>query len=134
MKKHSGTILLVLIFFVGLAVMLYPTISDYIQQIRLMPDAPKSYHVVTYGCQMNAHDSEIQNAFIQRMLAAPDKISHCFNCLKACNPATAPYCITQALINAVVGDLDNGLIFCGSRVGEIREITTVPKLMQELTV
>ena len=76
----------------------------------------------------------IKNAFIQRMLAAPDKISHCFNCLKACNPATAPYCITQALINAVVGDLDNGLIFCGSRVGEIREITTVPKLMQELTV
>ena len=76
----------------------------------------------------------IKNAFIQRMLAAPDKISHCFNCLKACNPATAPYCITQALVNAVVGDLDNGLIFCGSRVGEIREITTVPKLMQELTV
>ena len=76
----------------------------------------------------------IKNAFIQRMLAAPDKISHCFNCLKACNPVTAPYCITQALINAVVGDLDNGLIFCGSRVGEIREITTVPKLMQELTV
>ena len=32
MKKHSGTILLVLIFFVGLAVMLYPTISDYINQ------------------------------------------------------------------------------------------------------
>ena len=76
----------------------------------------------------------IKNAFIERMLAAPDKISHCFNCLKACNPATAPYCITQALINAVVGDLDNGLIFCGSRVGEITKITTVPKLMQELTV
>ena len=76
----------------------------------------------------------IKNAFIERMLAAPDKISHCFNCLKACNPATAPYCITQALINAVVGDLDNGLIFCGSRVGEIKKITTVPKLMQELTV
>ena len=76
----------------------------------------------------------IKNAFIERMLTAPDKISHCFNCLKACNPVTAPYCITQALINAVVGDLDNGLIFCGSRVGEIKEITTVPKLMQELTI
>ena len=60
--------------------------------------------------------------------------AHCYRCLKHCNPGTTPYCITQALINAVVGDLDNGLIFCGSRVGEIREITTVPKLMQELTV
>ena len=28
------------------------------EQVRLLPHRPKSYHVVTYGCQMNAHDSE----------------------------------------------------------------------------
>lgn len=76
----------------------------------------------------------IRNAFIDEITANPGRVSYCFNCLKACNPATAPYCITQALINAVKGDLDHGLIFCGSRVGEITEITTVPKLMKELTV
>ena len=32
MKKHLSTILLVLIFLVGLAVMLYPTVSDYWNQ------------------------------------------------------------------------------------------------------
>lgn len=96
----------------------------------MLPKKMLSLSKARWECPARA----IKNAFIQRMLAAPDKISHCFNCLKACNPATAPYCITQALINAVVGDLDNGLIFCGSRVGEIREITTVPKLLQELTV
>lgn len=76
----------------------------------------------------------IRNAFIDDITANPGKVNYCFNCLKACNPATAPYCITQALINAVKGDLDHGLIFCGSRVSEINEITTVPKLIAELTV
>ena len=32
-----------------------------------MPDAPKSYHVVTYGCQMNAHDSEILAGMLRDM-------------------------------------------------------------------
>lgn len=76
----------------------------------------------------------VRNAFIDNITADPGKISHCFNCLKACNPATAPYCITQALINAVKGDLDHGLIFCGSRVSEINRITTVPELIAELAV
>lgn len=76
----------------------------------------------------------VRNAFIDNITENSGKISHCFNCLKACNPATAPYCITQALINAVKGDLDHGLIFCGSRVGEIDKITTVPALVAELTV
>ena len=29
-----------------------------IQQILSMSDRPRSFHIVTYGCQMNAHDSE----------------------------------------------------------------------------
>ena len=30
----------------------------YAAMVSAMADRPKSYHVVTYGCQMNAHDSE----------------------------------------------------------------------------
>ncbi len=29
-----------------------------IQQMQNMPNRPQSFHIVTYGCQMNAHDSE----------------------------------------------------------------------------
>ena len=29
------------------------------QQVRFHPERPQSYYIVTYGCQMNAHDSEI---------------------------------------------------------------------------
>ncbi|MCD8365728.1 MAG: nitronate monooxygenase [Clostridiales bacterium] len=76
----------------------------------------------------------LKNAFIDKMNTNPGKVTYCFNCMKGCNPATAPYCISLALINAVVGNLDQGVIFCGSRVGEINRMTTVPELMRELTV
>ena len=28
------------------------------RQVRDLPERPRTYHIVTYGCQMNAHDSE----------------------------------------------------------------------------
>ena len=31
---------------------------QYTEAVRMIPHRPKSFHVVTYGCQMNAHDSE----------------------------------------------------------------------------
>ena len=61
-----------------------------------------------------------------------EKITYCYNCLKACDPSTAKYCISQALINAVQGDTDNGLIFSSTRVGEISEISTVKEVMDDL--
>lgn len=41
----------------------------------------------------------VSNAFIKRIQAGHEKITGCYNCLKACDPKTAPYCITQALVN-----------------------------------
>ena len=75
----------------------------------------------------------VRNAFIERVSSGTEKIAGCFNCLKACNPKTADYCITQALIDAVNGDLEHGLFFCGARIGEIKEITTVHEIMKELS-
>ena len=31
---------------------------EFTSQVQVLPHRPESYHVVTYGCQMNAHDSE----------------------------------------------------------------------------
>lgn len=75
----------------------------------------------------------LRNAFIEQLDNSRIPISKCYNCLEKCNPAKVPYCITKALINAVKGDVDNGLIFCGDNVGRINEITTVHSLMKELT-
>ncbi len=74
----------------------------------------------------------LRNAFIRRVEETKDPIRKCFNCLKKCNPAEVPYCITKALIDAVQGDVDNGLIFCGANIGRIREMTTVHDLIKEL--
>ena len=32
--------------------------SEAMDALRAMATRPQSYHIVTYGCQMNAHDSE----------------------------------------------------------------------------
>ena len=39
---------------------------------------------------------------------------------------------TKALIDAVRGDVENGLVFCGENVDRIQKMTTVHELMQEL--
>lgn len=66
------------------------------------------------------------------MQKTPGGVDWCYNCLKACSPATADYCISQALIQAAEGNLDEGLIFCGSRIGEIHSISTVRQVVEEL--
>ena len=39
----------------------------YAAMVSALSDRPKSYHVVTYGCQMNAHDSEKLSGMLQSM-------------------------------------------------------------------
>ena len=75
----------------------------------------------------------LYNKFIKNMEKARLPISKCYNCLEKCNPQKVPYCITRALIDAVRGDVDNGLVFCGANVGRIHEMTTVHQLMKDLT-
>lgn len=76
----------------------------------------------------------LNNSFIRRINDRPEHITECFGCLAHCNPSQVPYCITKALINAVRGDTENGLIFCGSNVSRIDRITTVDEVMSELIV
>ena len=56
----------------------------------------------------------------------------CARCLKTCDPATVPYCITHALIEAVKGNVEEGLFFCGDNVGRLDRMYTVAELMEEL--
>ncbi|MCD7855330.1 MAG: nitronate monooxygenase, partial [Clostridiales bacterium] len=37
------------------------------------------------------------------------------------------------LIDAVRGDVENGLIFCGANVGKVNKMTTVHEIFEELT-
>ncbi|MBQ8664648.1 MAG: nitronate monooxygenase, partial [Mailhella sp.] len=55
-----------------------------------------------------------------------------FHCIKTCDPATTPYCISSALINAMKGNLDKGFVFCGSNVGRVKSILSVRELVDTL--
>jgi len=74
----------------------------------------------------------IRNPFVKRTLTEKEKITHCYNCLTPCNPANTPYCISKALINAVNGNVDEGLIFCGENASRLTKMTNVQELMDEL--
>ncbi|MDF2511839.1 MAG: hypothetical protein K0S04_1705 [Herbinix sp.] len=74
----------------------------------------------------------IINPFLKTVKQGRIPVTKCFNCLEHCNPKETPYCITTALINAVEGNLADGLIFCGDNVHRLKEMTTVKALFEEL--
>ena len=84
-------------------------------------------------CALPISGRAVRNAFIRQVEQHKQEITGCYQCLEKCNPKEVPYCITQALIHAVKGELEQGLIFCGENVSRIHEMTTVPELMRELT-
>ena len=74
----------------------------------------------------------IYNPFIKKTENEKCKINRCYQCIKTCDVANTPYCITKALINAVKGNIKEGLVFCGSNVEKVKEIVSVKTLMKEL--
>lgn len=74
----------------------------------------------------------IRNEFINRLKNGNIKVTKCYNCIKKCNPSNTPFCITQALINAVNGNVDEGLLFTGSQSFKIKEIVSVKEVINEI--
>lgn len=75
----------------------------------------------------------INNKFIKDIEASPPAITKCYNCLIPCNPKDTPYCISLALINAVKGNIENGLLFCGSKAYKSSKLESVEEVIKELT-
>lgn len=75
----------------------------------------------------------IRNPFMERVMSG-EKItpSSCRGCLRKCNPAEIPYCITEALINAAKGNVDQALLFCGAYGYKAQKIETVKEVIDSL--
>lgn len=76
----------------------------------------------------------IRNELIKALEEANQKVTKCYKCLKPCNPAVTPYCISKALIQAVKGDTQNGLIFAGANAYKLNKIVSVKELISELVM
>ena len=74
----------------------------------------------------------ILNKFAKTSKEGKIPVTYCYNCLTPCNPKDTPYCISKALINAVKGNVDEGLLFCGSNAYRVNKLVSVQELMNEL--
>lgn len=75
----------------------------------------------------------IRTKFIERVMMGERVPVKCnYRCLKSCNPKTAPYCICKALSDAVLGNLDEAVVFCGSNASRVDKIISVQELMDEI--
>lgn len=73
----------------------------------------------------------IRNPFMER--AKEGRIPHgrCHTCISTCKPAETPYCITEALVNAAVGNVDQALLFCGSNAYRAEKLEHVKDIIDE---
>lgn len=73
----------------------------------------------------------IKNNF-SKLISGPDKlkIAKCHDCLKNCSYR---FCTLDSLLTSAGGDMENGLVFAGARVDEIKEILPVQKIIDNLT-
>ncbi|MDO5293830.1 MAG: nitronate monooxygenase family protein [bacterium] len=75
----------------------------------------------------------IRNTWLRQLEEGKkDTITKCYHCLKKCEPAKIPYCITKALIAAANGDMENGLVFCGANAYKSKKIETVSEVIDSL--
>lgn len=95
--------------------------------------AAKKEDIIIVKSPVGMPGRAIKNALLRRVEAG-EKIPHtpCHGCLRTCNPNEIPYCITDALIHAAKGELDDALLFCGSNAYQADKIETVTQVLESL--
>ena len=74
----------------------------------------------------------IKNKLTETLRNDKIKVTKCYNCLIPCNPSTTPYCISSALIKAVKGDIENGLVFCGANAYRSETLLSVKDVINRI--
>ena len=75
----------------------------------------------------------LNNNFIEKSRQGLKKPFKCiYHCVSTCEREKTPYCIAQALISAMRGNLNGGFAFCGENVWRVNEIISVPELIHTL--
>jgi len=75
----------------------------------------------------------IRTPFVERVARGERVPFECgYQCLRSCDPRTAPYCIARAMFNAASGKTDEAVVFCGSNVWRIDKIVPVRELVNTI--
>lgn len=74
----------------------------------------------------------IRNQFMKRAALEKIPVTACHACLEHCNMRDIPYCITDALLNAAKGNVEEALLFCGANAYKETSIRSVKEVIEEL--
>jgi nitronate monooxygenase len=103
-------------------------------------DAPDAYKQKYLDCKegdtvlvkttVGLHGRAIKNRLVERVNNLEKiYIEKCTACLKHCNHQ---FCTADKLVEAVRGDIEDGLVFAGARVHEIKDILPVQVIIDNL--
>ena len=73
----------------------------------------------------------IENEFIKKAKENRIPCTKCHQCVSTCDPASMPYCITDALVNAAKGKIKDALVFCGANAYRATTLESVRDIMEE---
>ena len=77
----------------------------------------------------------IDNSFVQAIKRGHTMPFECrYQCLRTCNPRTAPYCIAKVLSDAADGKMERSFAFAGANAFRCTEIVPVRQLVNQLTI
>ncbi len=75
----------------------------------------------------------LNGPFLERVARGETMPKRCpYKCLKTCDFRKVPYCISNALINAQRGNLEEGFVFCGANAWRVDRIVHVHELIATL--
>lgn len=104
-------------------------------------DAPLSYKqayinakeedIVIVKSPVGMPGRAIRNSFIKKTAEGPIPHGACRLCVSTCKPAETPYCITEALVNAVTDQTEDALLFCGTNAARATKLEYVKDIMEE---
>ena len=102
-------------------------VADAFKQMYLKANAED---VVIISSPVGLPGRALRNAFAEKILggSAPEP-EQCTGCLKDCSQQ---YCIIQALENSRIGQVDEGVVFVGKNVYQIKDILPVQKIFDNL--
>lgn len=107
--------------------------SDAHDIVKEMYVKAKKEDVILIKSPVGLPGRALKNKFLEAVSRGEKIPFKCpYHCIKTCNPATSPFCIAGALINAVKGNMDNGFAFAGTNVSYIKDILTVKEVIKDI--
>ena len=102
-------------------------VADSFKQMYL---SARADDVVVVESPVGMPGRALRNPFVDKlMLGCQPEPERCRKCLKDCSKK---YCIIEALENSRIGKVDEGLVFCGQNVYQIKDILSVSDIFSNI--